>query len=278
MRKLLQSNSITGSGLFRSMFEKHISITVNNRIGFKISDIGRKRDIDQYEVPLTGFEQYWISPSNINYMTGRDWKPWNNRKQLFGAVKSGDWDRRAPPIPQSDPLHTHYPRNFNEWLRYVAIKKYVRGKTWSDTEYYKFRIRQGWEDQDLINELEHIENLYRSMSEYGYLTQRELGNYPNDKRSRLGNEIIVDISRDGEFLHVDGHHRLEVAKVLDIDAVPVVVLVRHKKWVDKLEKITMSAKIQGITASHPDIQQCRNRCCFGSATRYLSSIPPKKSW
>lgn len=278
MLKKSFSNLSTGSELFRNRLEYYLSNITNSKLGFKISDLGRQRDLDQYEIPITGFERYWISPSNIEHMTGRDWKPWENRKQLFGEIKSGNWDQRAPSVPESDPLHPHYPKKFNRWSRYIAIKNYMCGTEWADTEYYKFRVKQGWEDQDLINELEHIEHLYTSMLEHGYLTQRELGNYPNDKRSRLGNEITIDISRNGDFLHVDGHHRLEVAKILNLEKVPVVVLVRHKKWVDKLKKLTVSAEMRDLPVNHPDVQQCRNECRFGSATSGSQFTPPEKSW
>ena len=266
------------SELLRNRIEFHLSKLVCNESAFKISDIGRQRDIGLHDIPLSGFERYWVSPSDIERMTGRSWKPWDNRKKLFGAIKTGDWDQRAPPIPESDPLYPHYSSKFDEWTRYIALQEHLDGKSWSDTQYYKLRIEEGWTHQNLENEIQHLKNLYESIQENGYLTQKELGKYPQDKRNRLGNEITVDISRDGEFLHVDGHHRLEVAKSLNLETIPVVVLVRHDKWVNKLEELTVSGKILDLPLTHPDVKKCRNQCHFGSATSEPSSMPRERSW
>jgi hypothetical protein len=43
-------------------------------------------------------------------------------------------------------------------------------------------------------------------------------------------EIITDIGRDGELLLVSGKHRLYMAHILELNAVPVAFLVRHANW------------------------------------------------
>jgi len=70
----------------------------------------------------------------------------------------------------------------------------------------------------------------------GYMSQKELyleRRGENSVLAALLNEINVDIGRDGRLLFVDGRHRLIAAKCLEIPRIPVTVLVRHKKWMEK---------------------------------------------
>ena len=44
------------------------------------------------------------------------------------------------------------------------------------------------------------------------------------------------MSRSGEILFIDGHHRLAIAKILNIEEVPVIVNYWHKFYIDKVIK------------------------------------------
>jgi len=78
----------------RLVTERILSRAIPNDVAFEISDIGRNRDIDDYQIPISPFERYWVDPSEINKMTGRRWKPWSNRRELLGEVRDGEWDER----------------------------------------------------------------------------------------------------------------------------------------------------------------------------------------
>jgi len=240
----------------RRIIERTLSNFCRNRLAFKISDIGYKRDIDEYSVPLLVFNRYWISPSKIVKNTGRKWKPWTNRKYLLGSVMGGNWDIRDPPIPPSE----NYPSVFDERARYRSFKQYLDGEPWEETNYYQNAIKKANTTQDIKETKNHLESklcymngLYKSIKQEGYLTQDQLGNYPNDKINRFVNEITVDIGRNGKFLHVDGHHRLEVAKAMNLNKVPVVVIVRHKQWMKKIESFYSTGELSGLPVEHPDV-------------------------
>ena len=64
-------------------------------------------------------------------------------------------------------------------------------------------------------------------------------------------EIQVDVARDGELLFADGRHRLSIAKLLDLDAVPVTFLVRHEGWMERRDR----AFERGSTPDHPDCRE-----------------------
>ena len=79
------------------------------------------------------------------------------------------------------------------------------------------------------NYKKRINDLIDSIKEKGVnRSKKGIRNIPDD--------ILIDVSRDGELLFVDGRHRLSIAKILGIDKIPVRVLVRHEKWVKKLER------------------------------------------
>jgi len=46
----------------------------------------------------------------------------------------------------------------------------------------------------------------------------------------IENEIIVYIGSEGELIHRNGQHRLSIAKLLNLEKVPVQILFRHKNW------------------------------------------------
>lgn len=59
------------------------------------------------------------------------------------------------------------------------------------------------------------------MKTEGYQSQKMLDGRPD-------HEITVNIGRDGQFLYnSEGRHRLSIAKVLNVDSVPVLILGIH---------------------------------------------------
>jgi len=58
-----------------------------------------------------------------------------------------------------------------------------------------------------------------------------MGYYPRTYKYTL-DDVMVDRARDGEPLLVDGQHRLFIAKVCGMEVIPVLVIVRHREYVD----------------------------------------------
>jgi hypothetical protein len=68
-------------------------------------------------------------------------------------------------------------------------------------------------------------------------------------------DIQVDIGRDGEILQHNGRHRLWFAQHLDIDKIPVVVIVRHEEWQelrDEIANATSKANLSDRARRHLD--------------------------
>ncbi|WP_331234310.1 ParB N-terminal domain-containing protein [Natronorarus salvus] len=61
---------------------------------------------------------------------------------------------------------------------------------------------------------------------------RDVASEGYEPEPREDRKVAVNVGRDGEltFNNEDGHHRLAVAKILDVDRIPVTVVVRHAEW------------------------------------------------
>lgn len=169
-----------------------------------------------------------VSPNEITYIhTGEP--------NGFGKVASGDWDTNRD--------------CFDESAVYRSLaNRFEDGMDWQETELYQ-RYEQQLEDgepywrcttpEELQEYFDSIDRLYKRITEDGYKSQRELlaekthvtRKHNNDALHPALNEISVNIYRDGSLAKTEaGNHRLTIAKLLDLDSIPVVVRARHPKW------------------------------------------------
>ena len=162
-----------------------------------------------------------------------------------GWVIDGDWDRDV--------------ESFDERPIPKAIRRhFCEGVDWDETE-----LAAQYDDEDRFRrKCDRIERLHDRIVADGYRTQRELLDTDpaaawagvNATISPLTNEITVDIGRDGELLfNMLGKHRLSIAKVVDVDAVPVLVFSRHREWHRaRSEQISTDRRTGPDTHSSPE--------------------------
>lgn len=217
-----------GSKLYFSSF-----LTSNNKVtNFYIENTKRYYrlsphhtiDIYKYDVPIDPWKLLWVDPEKIVRFTDRDGKFWRQRHKQVGNVVSGDWDITG------DEFKHH-------WIYTSFINRFKKNSSWIETDLY--RRYQARPKRNAVNRCERYDRLFNDIKQNGYKTQIELWKN-GDKISLnivklLTNEITIDIGRDGELLLVDGKHRLSIAKILNIDKIPIFVLTRHPNWVQKLE-------------------------------------------
>lgn len=225
-----------------SQFFCHKSLGDNSR--WKYIDIKSKISSGYTDSPI--FDPIEVKPEDVKYVTVPDsnvdktndqWDPkfvhntlsrgmFSNKS--VGKLKEGDWDRSDTRV--------------DELPEYKSIKEFIIDDTpLKETPFGERCIdyisagneRRGHtEPEDYIeNREEKIYNLYKSMKDQGYKSQNEL----NPQRSKYDNffdEIRVNIGRNGQILfnHTQGHHRLTIAKLLDVDSITVSVIVRHRNW------------------------------------------------
>jgi len=171
---------------------------------------------------------YWIDTEKIQYLSGLKSKKWRDIYRVIG----GDWDKDN--------------RSFEDLSLYQAFKqKFIEGKKWEDTEYYKTHLeiilkgldKWGYNEKgDLDRRIKFIEDLYHKIKTKGFKSKRELISTTSlisrlDIRKLLDN-IAVDIGRNGQILIRHGKNRLSIAKVLNIPEIPVTIIARHKEWMD----------------------------------------------
>ncbi|XOB40743.1 MAG: methyltransferase [Candidatus Nealsonbacteria bacterium] len=190
------------------------------------------------------FKIYLVDPEKIQYC-------YNGRFNVFadrGMVKGGNWDI-------SD-------KKFSESKTYQGLKeRFIEHKEWKETRFYKDilkRINNGeimWRcrsKEEWEKRLKLIDNLYESIKTKGYyLNIRQDNNQSDtyqgkaDKHYGKIDEILISIGRNGQLLFNDGAHRLAIAKILQLSKIPVMVLVRHKKWMDFKDKLKSYAELKG---------------------------------
>lgn len=212
-------------------------------------------DIEHYDIPINPYKIEWVNPEQVKFETNRE-NPTKNKWEFVGSVMDGEWDR----TPTGDRIE------FSNHALYESLTShFVDGVHWKDTAYIQSKldlIEEGiyWHGctsrEELLSRCEYLDELYNSMKQEGYRSQREI---LQEKRSIRGfrsavkNEIIVDIGRDGELLFVDGRNRLTIAKLLDIDSVAVHFGVRHSQWMETL----VETHERGPALEHPDARELK---------------------
>ncbi|WP_181687169.1 hypothetical protein [Halorhabdus salina] len=229
------------------------------------------QNLRQYEYPPDPFKILWVCPDQIEKYTGRQFPPWEHREYHFGRVENGEWDRQDPRDNPKAAQSASIADRFSNSVLYQSFKNHFRsGMPWEETELYQ-RVRDridnesyDWptSERDLRERYESLDALYEEIIKNGYMTQMDLRKQsdtvdpgfnnsgdPKGFLERFSHEIAVDIGRDGELLFVDGRHRLAIAKVAEIPQVPIVVLVRHEKWMENRNRAGRKKKV----TSHPDL-------------------------
>ncbi len=192
-----------------------------------------------YEIDRSAieFRLIWVSPDDIEFASHRPNGWWR-----IGSVMGGDWDELSFPF-----------EHFDFYQSFVAVERNTR--TWVETPYYQRvlgDIRAGKEkwgcrsQEQLDRRLEYLQELSRSM--------RELGFIPNNS----GDQIRVDIGRDGDLLFCDGRHRLTFAKIHKLDRVVIAIGTRHRQWARfKREIVRYAMRNRGQVYApilHPDLE------------------------
>ncbi len=196
-----------------------------------------------------------VDPSTIEYHVN-----WDSTPRVFGTVADGDWDRRRERLSDI-PIYQSLVQRFRE------------GEPWENTELYEALVEepngQLWNrvcdsERERSSRLAEIDALFQAIASEGYLSQRELlernssntHSLNNEECHPVLNEIGINIGRDGELLwRHRGLHRLSIAKILDLDRIPVLVLARHRNWKRTRDRVRSGAteRFDSIP-SHPDLR------------------------
>jgi len=187
-------------------------------------------------------ELIYINPNDIFEETRSNFGSFLDHP--FG-VYSGNWDKRTSKFSSREAV-IGLKRHFNENI------------DWEQTTYYQNALSTlesgcSWRNcknkRDIDQQFNSWDELYTDMKNNGYKNK--------DQDVPIG----VNISRDGSLLwQYEGQHRLCIAQILDIDCVPVKVMIRHKKWENIRNKIARTDNISSLPveirkfSQHPDVR------------------------
>ncbi|OUJ18090.1 ParB-like nuclease domain containing protein [Methanonatronarchaeum thermophilum] len=166
-------------------------------------------------------EVFWINPKGILEVCLYSFTPFQRN---IGDIKGGDWDLKKIKLEK----HPTY---------YGLKQKFCYGFAWEETTYYKYCINNlkkrghvfGCTDKnELYNRFKFVEKMYKDVKNNGYKTKNEAKLLDSRNKSFNKFEILVSISRDGKLLLNDGIHRLFISNHLNIEKIPVQILVIHK--------------------------------------------------
>lgn len=247
-----------------------------------------------YEQMIYGEPIIYIDPNKIRYRTIPFFRRFVPNYHLT-YLSTGDWDRRYADknkIYPQDYLNSGresrwgdnqklFPKEFPQKMTLVPICKFdqyisyknhfINGVPWEDTLFYKRRIDEGFNtsryssEQGLLRRLEFIDELYQRIKSEGYKTQQELKAEGDQQAGGWQHEVQINIGRSGELILDDGRNRLILAKLLEIEKIPVRVLVRHEQWRDIQKKINNSSRYNSLPpnlqqyTNHPDLDVMGNK-------------------
>ncbi|MDJ1430968.1 hypothetical protein [Halostagnicola sp. A-GB9-2] len=170
-----------------------------------------------------------------------------------GAVRGGDWDLQTTPYEAS--------------IKHRSVEqRYIDGKAWTETDVYGELCRRIDEEgeadgcfsrDDLERRYERIDRLYESIRNRGYDPTKQYEGADSRIASSL-DQVCVSIGRDGDLVFCGGgNHRLSIAKVLELEAVPIRVVVRHARWQQRRDHVARTGETE--LSSHPDLKDIRQR-------------------
>lgn len=186
-------------------------------------------DADPYRV-------LYVDPSAVEYVSG--------------AARRRGWVVGGNTLMTDD--------RFMDRTRPKAVAQRVSaGRDWEDTT-----LADAYDGAEFAERSARIDELHERIRADGYRSQRRLLETDtdaaweglNDAMHPIANEIAVDIGRSGDLLwNMCGQHRLALARVLDIDRVPVQVFRRHQEWQAVRDRARRGEQIPDEHRSHPDL-------------------------
>jgi len=204
---------------------------INWKITLKLKSIKLSIDLEKI---------YWVSPNAIKY----------TRREVYHNALSHYKFRNVEKILIKD---WDLPPNIikvEECKSYKAFyAHFIEGKEWQDTDFYKIElnwvkagmIRWGCSsEREFIERFKKLDDLYKDIKNNGLKTQKMLGKKGILKHKgirEIEDEISIVIGRNGDLIRYDAQHRFAIAKILNIDRLPIQILFRHEKWMEFRKEI-----------------------------------------
>jgi len=209
----------------------------------------------------------YVDPLEIARMvTGH--RPFSSRD---ATIADGDWDQKTVDVRFCSERQL---RNRIDYAGVAPLENYeffvsardhfLKGIPWEQTSFYAYKEKQKeqgyYAPHKIKKRLEWFDELYHDVKNNGYKSQVKNHAAYSEIASAASNEVTVAIARDGEILFLDGRHRLVVAQLCGVDAIPVRVAARHRNW--QLKRVAAirgegektSSILWSVVSAHPDVR------------------------
>lgn len=197
---------------------------------------------------------YWVDPRRIEWALVFNKLGQYDKYRDRGKVIGGDWDRKIVSFTE-----------FGAGVFGGLEDRFVRQMCWEDTKFYRrvldvisggvslWRCRS---KKELDDRCKYLDSIFEDIKNNGYKSQSELAG-KQDRTYKDEDEVSVRIGRDGALLFEDGQHRLAIAKLLEIDRIPIKITARHSLWHQFRKEILYYARTHEGSIyhalTHPDL-------------------------
>ncbi len=188
-----------------------------------------------------------INPQDIKYLPVKDFTVDNTNEK----IAEGNWDLCLT--------------QFDDIVVYEAYEDvFLNHKDWRDTNLYSGEYQAGitrlryfktmGQDEIVVWKnlrCKYLSFIFKSMREFGY------------HQDPYSDYVSILIGRNGEIILNNGRHRLTAAKLLNIKEIPILIDIRHIKWVAFKNSILEYSKQHGnmiyAPLKHVDLKDIPSR-------------------
>lgn len=212
----------------------------------------------RHAAPIAPLRALAVHPRSINRWVDMESADYRRIRYRFD-VQDGSWDLTTVSLDQHF-VYTSLEARFKRcvpWSETAIFHVAMQGIVDGSGRYHGCRTLA-----DLERRLDRLDALYARIDRDGYRSQSELrqsGSSPltltrRTARPALLDEVVVHVDRNGGFILVDGVHRFSIARLLDIENIPAIVLWRHAQWQARRDALARNKGASDEAApQHPDL-------------------------
>ena len=195
---------------------KKISRNAGKYLGYALNNLGV---VTGHNV-LLPYKRVWVPPGSIEEAiragAAKRYRYTLKHFRKVGHISAGDWDKKTE-LLEENPVAL----GFRE--------RYQQGREWPETTYYKhlknafassgvIRGKTNWDD--FAQKFHQWDDLFFDIKRKNYMPARQ-----------VEDEVEVAVGRNGQIIMVDGRHRVMIAKILNLETIPVVVNIWHALFI-----------------------------------------------
>lgn len=195
------------------------------------------RDLRQYVKYPQPFKLQFIDPDEVNQLTRFEYP---SSSYYIGKVSDGNWNL-TDALSNTDHPELYRAKDIEGILLFQSIRShFLDDVPWEETKFFQEVIEiiergeSVWHGcssyTDVIGRCNNIDAIFNNIASQGYKSKRErMSGEVEDVFRLYTDEILVDVDRNGDLCLADGFHRYAIAKVLELDNLPVIIRVRHRE-------------------------------------------------